>query len=147
LRLHLDLRVSGDIEMARHQAAEEIMARTRKNSGPSEQQPIRALADQIAGLGLICSGTLLERTQTCGKANCLCATDPEARHGPYHEWTWREGWKLRHKIVLPEKVNLLREAIRNYRTIHELLGQRERESASIIFGDRERKSQPGRKID
>jgi hypothetical protein len=132
--------------IARHLVVKEIMARGKKNSGPSEKQPIRALVDQIAGLGLICSGTLLERTKTCGKPNCRCATDPEARHGPYHEWSWREGGRLRHKIVPPEKVDLLREAIRNYRIVQELLGQWERESASIIFGEPERKSQPGKKI-
>ncbi len=122
------------------------MAPKKKNSGTSEKQPIRALVDQIAGLGLICSGTLLERTKSCGKPNCRCASDPEARHGPYHEWSWREGGRLRHKIVPPEKAELLREAIRNYRTVQELLGRWERESASIIFGEPERKSQPGKKI-
>jgi hypothetical protein len=138
--------VSGDIVLARQHAVKDIMAPKKKHSGSPDQRPIRALVDQIAGLGLICSGTLLERTKTCGKANCRCATDPEARHGPYHEWTWREGGKLRHKIVPPEKVDLLREAIRNYRTAQALLGRWERESASIIFGDPERKSRPGRKI-
>ncbi len=102
--------------------------------------------DQFAGLGLICSGTLLKRTKTCGKPHCRCARDPKARHGPYHEWSWREEGRLRHKIVPPEKVDLLREAIRNYRTVQELLGRWERESASIIFGEPERKSQPGKKM-
>jgi len=109
------------------------MARSKKNLRPSEQHPIRALADEIAGVGLICSGTLLERTKTCGKPNCRCATDPQARHGPYYEWSWREGGKLRHKIVPPEKVDLLRQAIQNHRTVQELLGRWERISASIIF--------------
>ncbi|MFH1765683.1 MAG: DUF6788 family protein [Gemmatimonadota bacterium] len=122
------------------------MARSKKNPGPSEQDPIRALADEIAGVGLICSGTLLERTKTCGKPNCRCATDPQARHGPYYEWTWREDGKFRHKIVPAEKVDLLREAIQNRRTVQELLGRWERESATIIFAGPDRKSRPGKKI-
>jgi hypothetical protein len=124
----------------------DIMAPKKKNSGLPEQRPIRALTDEIAGVGLICSGTLLERTKTCGKANCRCATDPEARHGPYYEWTWREGGRLRHKIVPPEKVALLREAIQHRRTVQELLTQWERESASIILQQLDHKSRPGRKI-
>jgi hypothetical protein len=132
--------------VARHRVVKGIMRRGKKNSGTSETQPIRALVDQIAGLGLICSGTLLERTKICGKPNCRCASDPKARHGPYHEWSWREGGRLRHKIVPPDKVDLLRTAIRNYRTVQELLVRWERESASIIFGEPERKSQPGKKI-
>jgi hypothetical protein len=142
----LTSRVSGDIVVARHRVVKGIMRRGKKHSGTSEKQPIRALVDQIAGLGLICSGTLLERTKICGKPNCRCASDPKARHGPYHEWSWREGGRLRHKIVPPDKVDLLRAAIRNYRTVQELLVRWERESASIIFGEPERKSQPGKKI-
>jgi len=83
---------------------------------------------------------------TCGKSNCRCATDPQARHGPYYEWTWREGVKLRHKLVPPEKVVLLREAIQHRRTVQELLTQWERESASIVFPQLDRKSKPGKKI-
>jgi len=122
------------------------MARRKKNLSPSDQPSIRALTDEIAGMGLICSGTLLERTKTCGKPNCRCATDPQARHGPYHEWTWREGGKLRHKIVPAEKVDQLREAIQNYRHVQSLLGRWERESAAIIFGSPDHKSKPGKKI-
>jgi hypothetical protein len=122
------------------------MARSKKNSGHCEQHPIRAFVDEIARLGLICSGTLLQRTKTCGKPNCRCATDTQARHGPYYEWTWREGGKLRHKIVPAEKADLLREAIQNYRTVQELLGRWERETAAIIFGRPNRKSKPEKKI-
>ena len=122
------------------------MTRGKKNSGPSEQPSIRALALELVGVALICSGTLSERTMTCGKSNCRCATDPEARHGPYYEWTWREGGKLRHKLIPPEKVALLRQAIQHRRTVQELLTQWERESASIIFRQLDRKSKPGKKI-
>jgi hypothetical protein len=58
------------------------MTRRKKNPSPSDQPSIRAPTDEIAGMGLICSGTLLERTRTCGKPNCRCATDLQARHGP-----------------------------------------------------------------
>jgi hypothetical protein len=122
------------------------MARSKKNSDPSEQRSIRALAHEIADVALICSGTLSERTMTCGKPNCRCATDPQARHGPYYEWTWREGGKLRHKLIPPEKVALLREAIHNLRTVQELLTQWERESASILLPQLDRKSKTGKKI-
>jgi len=29
------------------------------------------------------SYTVVERTQKCGKADCPCADDPDAEHGPY----------------------------------------------------------------
>jgi hypothetical protein len=52
---------------------------------------------------------------------------------------------LHHKIVPTEKVDLLREAIRNYRTVQELPGHRERKSALIIVEDREPTSGEGRR--
>lgn len=122
------------------------MPRTKKDHGSAKQHKIRAITDKIAGIGLICSGTLLERTKTCGKPNCRCATDPDARHGPYHEWSWREGGKLRHKIVSAAEAEFLRKAINNHRTVQELLGRWERESSVIIFEGRDRKSQSGKKI-
>ena len=122
------------------------MARSKKNSHTSKQDPIRALKNEIAGIDLICSGTLLERTKSCGKPNCRCATDPQARHGPYYEWSWREGGKLRHKIVPAEKADRVREAILNHRTVQELLDRWERQSATVIFGRPDRKSKSGKKI-
>ena len=121
------------------------MRKAAKEPRTAEEHQIRAITDKIAGLGLVCSGTLLERTKTCGKANCRCATDPEARHGPYHEWSWREGGKLRHKIVSAAEAEQLREAIKNHRKAQELLTKWERESAAIIFRDRGRKSHSGKK--
>ena len=99
----------------------------------THRRRIAAVVKQLASIDLICSGTLTERTKTCGKANCRCATDPDARHGPYHEWSWREGGKLLHKIVSPPQAKQLERAIRNYRRILQLLERWERESAAIIL--------------
>ncbi|MDP2956186.1 MAG: hypothetical protein Q8N53_07180, partial [Longimicrobiales bacterium] len=57
----------------------------------------------------------------------------DARHGPYHEWSWREGGKLLHKIVSPPQAKRLERAIRNYRQILQLLERWERDSAAIIL--------------
>lgn len=102
--------------------------------GRTHRRRIVVVVKQLAGIDLVCSGTLTERTKTCGKANCRCATDPDARHGPYHEWSWREGGKLLHKIVSPHQAKRLERAIRNYRRILRLLERWERDSAAIILG-------------
>ena len=114
---------------------------------PTEHEPdtvnrrrISGIVEKIAEIGLICSGTLLERTKTCGKANCRCATDPAARHGPYYEWSWREGGRLVHKIVSAEQAGQLRKAIHNYQTLQDLLARWERASAAIILRVGRRKS-------
>ena len=104
----------------------------RKDSSTSRRR-IEEIRKQIDDFDLVCSGTLLERTKTCGKPNCRCATDPKARHGPYFEWSWRQDGRLCHKIVSPEQARELKQAIENYRTIQALLTRWERESAAIIL--------------
>lgn len=115
------------------------MSRAKDSHGTNRRR-IVAIRDRLARIDLVCSGTLTERTKTCGKPNCRCATDPEARHGPYYEWTWREGGKLRHKILSPQQADELRRAIANYRDVQQLLQRWERESAAIILTSVPRKS-------
>jgi hypothetical protein len=102
----------------------------------------RRIADvlkELDQIDLICSGTLIERTKVCGKPNCHCAADPNQRHGPYFEWSRREGGKLRHKVVSPEQAQQLQRAIRNHREIQQLLERWGHESAAIILGGEDRK--------
>jgi len=94
---------------------------------------VAAIKAKIVGMDLVCSGSLIERTKTCGKPNCQCATDPEARHGPYHEWSRREAGRLVHKIVTPAQARALTKAIANHREIERLLARWERETTSIIL--------------
>ncbi|MFH1177811.1 MAG: DUF6788 family protein, partial [Acidobacteriota bacterium] len=65
--------------------------------------------------------------------NCRCATDPQERHGPYHEWTRSKDGKLQHRVVTPDQAHFLQRAIANYREIHSLLAQWEEETASEIL--------------
>jgi len=69
----------------------------------------------------------------CGKKTCRCATDPQKRHGPYHEWSRRKDRKLQHKIVTPEQYELIKQAISNHREILRLLSLWEEETASEIL--------------
>ena len=95
------------------------------------------LRQKIGRMDFVASGTLHVRTKVCGKKNCKCATNPEERHGPYHEWSWRKDGKLRHKIVTPEQAQLLKQAISNHREIQTLLAQWEDETASEILNPSE----------
>lgn len=107
---------------------------TRKK--PSSRR-IRARSQQIrqkiGKMDFVASGTIHVRTKVCGRKNCRCATDPEQRHGPYHEWTRHKDGKLQHKVVTPEQARLLKRAITNYREIQSLLDSWEEESAAEIL--------------
>lgn len=115
------------------------MSPAEEKDSSAAQRRIEKIRSQIESFDLVCSGSLIERTKTCGKPNCRCATDPEARHGPYNEWSWREGGRLVHKIVTPEQAQCLRQAIENHRKIKALLDSWQRESRSIILMSRKRK--------
>jgi len=77
----------------------------------------KALRRAIDAMDLVSSGTLLSRTKVCGRPNCRCATDPGARHGPYHEWNRRQDGRLVHKKLTAEQAALAARAIANLRKV------------------------------
>jgi hypothetical protein len=96
------------------------------------RQRIKALHGALNAIDVVCSGTLLERTKTCGKPGCRCATDPAARHGPYFEWTHMVEGKYTHRIVPKQQAQAMRRAIANYHTVQELLKAWEAQSSLLI---------------
>ncbi len=110
------------------------MPRTDRTRLRRSQRRIEQIAEAVAGMDLVCSGTLIERKKTCGKPNCRCATDLHAWHGPYYEWSRRHEGRLVHKILSPEQARQIQRAIDNYREIQDLLARWELESIEIILG-------------
>lgn len=98
-------------------------------------QRIAQIRDQIARLEYLCSGTLLRRWKVCGKPQCRCAQDPSSRHGPYYEWSRREGNRLAHTSLSAEEARQVAQAIRNYRRLRALLRKWERQSLRAIRAD------------
>lgn len=84
-------------------------------------------------MDFIASGTIHVRTKVCGRKNCRCATDPEHRHGPYHEWTRHKDGRYQHKVVTAEQARFLEHAIANRREIQSLLDTWEEDSAAEIL--------------
>jgi hypothetical protein len=93
---------------------------------------IAAIHREIAALDLVARGTLVRRTKVCGKPSCRCATDPNARHGPYFEWGRLEQGRRTSTTISPEKARRLVAALRNHRRLRTLLRRWERESARAI---------------
>lgn len=115
--------------------------RARQDPQTPPTQPDRArlrartrdLRRRLAALDYLASGTITTRTKVCGKPNCRCATDPDARHGPYYEWGRMIGKKLVHTNIPAERVELMRRAIDNHRQAKELLHEWERLTAQEIL--------------
>ena len=89
----------------------------------------------IGAVDYLASGTLLSRTKTCGRANCRCASDPAARHGPYYEWTRMKDGRLVHSTVSLEQARLLEKAIANFRKVQDLLKTWHEETEADILED------------
>jgi hypothetical protein len=77
---------------------------------------------RIADIGFTCEGSLLERYTTCNNPNCRCA-DPDQRHGPYWQLSWKQGGKTVSKLLSPDDAALYREWIDNRRRLEAELQQ------------------------
>lgn len=97
------------------------------------RQRSRELRRAISGMDYLASGTLHTRTKVCGRPNCRCAVDPEARHGPYYEWSRRQEGRLIHSVISEQQAALLGRAIENYREVQRLLALWERETAAELL--------------
>ena len=107
-----------------------------KRSIPSRRRPrqrTQALRREIAALDFVSSGTLHTRTKVCGRASCRCATDPEARHGPYFEFNRRLDGRLVHRVIPAALAPRVRQALENYRWIQALLAQWEHETVKELL--------------
>jgi hypothetical protein len=108
-------------------------SRPKSSSRARVRRRTRQLRQTISNMDYLASGTLHIRTKQCGRKNCRCAENPEARHGPYHEWSRREDGRLLHSVVTPKQAELLTAALDNYREILEILELWQRLTAQEIL--------------
>jgi len=73
----------------------------------------RDLAARLAGIGFIWRGSITERWLTCGRADCECAKNPRARHGPYLYWTSKEKGRSIARLLHPPESHILQEWVNN----------------------------------
>ena len=85
----------------------------------------RALQHQLARLGFIASGSVIERYTVCGSPGCRCHADPPARHGPYHQHTCKIAGKTVTRRLTTEQADRYREQIANRRTLDRLIVEME----------------------
>jgi Family of unknown function (DUF6788) len=65
----------------------------RQRSLDRLDEQYRTLTAELATMGYILQGSLTKRWMSCGKTACRCTDDPNARHGPYHAWTYKRAGK------------------------------------------------------
>lgn len=118
---------------------EEAMVRkAAANKLAFHERRYRELANQLAGIGYIASGSLAQRSTRCGKQNCACGADPPRLHGPYWHWTAKVDGKTVNKRLTEREARLYLEWIANDRKAQSLLAQMRAvaaEAAAIIIAD------------
>ena len=79
-----------------------------------------------------CKGTVLKRMMKCGKAGCAFAADPDKRHGPYFELTYKANGKTVNVKLSPEAAPLYNAASLQYRKLKTLINRLEKLSQIIL---------------
>jgi hypothetical protein len=72
---------------------------------------VRKLASELAEPKPMRRGSVSERSMKCGRQECRCQEDPEARHGPYYSLTRSEGGKTRSRYLSVEQAARAREQV------------------------------------
>lgn len=90
---------------------------------------------ELAALGFVLPGTLLERRLTCRSPGCHCHGDPPSLHGPYWYWTRKINAKTVSQVLSPEQVNDYQPWFTNARRLRELVHQLEEVSVAVVDAD------------
>jgi hypothetical protein len=75
------------------------MPRRRKDILMRARERIARIRATLNAMDHLCSGTLQRRMMICGKPNCRCTHDPDARHGPYARKLMRAWEKETERLI------------------------------------------------
>jgi hypothetical protein len=105
-------------------------AQSARTERPAQRfQELKRGLDQLE---YFCKGTVLKRMMKCGKVQCACASDPDKRHGPYFELTYKANGKMVNVKLSPEAAPLYKAAALRYRKLKTLISRLEKLSQTIL---------------
>jgi hypothetical protein len=87
------------------------------------QRRYRELAGQLAEVGFIATGTVVQRSTRCGTPGCRCHADPPQPHGPYWQWTTKVAGKTVTRRLTERQAALYTEWTANNRKFRQLITQ------------------------
>jgi hypothetical protein len=88
------------------------------------------LAAELATVGFISPGSVVNRYTSCGKPGCRCQADPPQRHGPYYQWSRAVAGKTVSRRLTEAEAQLYQNWIANRRRIEQLIAQMQQTSAA-----------------
>lgn len=99
------------------------MGSEKKTRLDGYERRYRELAQQLADIGLIASGSVPQRFNRCGRANCTCHDDSPKLHGPYWHWTAKDDGRTVNKRLSESETRLYLEWISNDRKMRNLVAE------------------------
>lgn len=106
---------------------------SKKTKQPSERR-YATLKAELADLGLVRPGSLVERYMPCGKPGCRCMADSPVLHGPYYQWTHKIRGKTVTQRLSKAQAEVCGEWIHNHREMKKVV--RRMEALSLKETDR-----------
>jgi hypothetical protein len=94
----------------------------------------RALAQALGEIDGVLPGSVVVRRMRCGKTACACQTDPDARHGPYIQWTRTINGKTVTRYLSQEQRERYQTWFDNARQLKELVAKLEIASVHAVEG-------------
>jgi hypothetical protein len=76
---------------------------------------------ELSGLGDLRPGSLSTQFNVCGSPNCKCKADPPQKHGPYFQVSFTRKGKGSTKFVKEDDLPVIREQLKNYERMKELI--------------------------
>jgi len=83
------------------------------------------LKAELAELGLVRPGSLVERYMPCGKSGCRCMGESPILHGPYYQWTYKIKGKTVTLRLSKAQADRCKEWIHNHRQMKKLVRRME----------------------
>jgi hypothetical protein len=93
----------------------------------------QAILGEIAALGPVIPGSIVERTTRCQRQGCHCRADPPVLHGPYPTWLRTVAGRPVTRTLTSQQAELLRPLISANRRLRDLV----RELEALGVGDAE----------
>jgi hypothetical protein len=78
-------------------------------------------AQEVAELGFLMRGSILQRFSRCGTPGCGCHDEPPRLHGPYRQWTRKVKGKTVTRNLSEEQVSRYREWMENAKRLDEII--------------------------
>lgn len=82
---------------------------------------IGKVKEDLASLGDLRPGSLSTQYNVCGSPNCKCKANPPQKHGPYYQVSFTRKGKGSTKFVKAEDLPTIREQLKNYERMKELM--------------------------